>query len=136
MVKSSDKMWLTAEGNGSPLQYSCLENPMDSMKRQKDVTLEGEPSPPPPGSKGMQYATGEEWRAITNSFRKREGAWPKWKWHSVVNVFGGESKVQCSKEQYCVGTWNVRSMNQGKLDGVKQEMARLNIEILGISELK
>ena len=109
---------------------------MDSMKRQKDVTLEGEPSPPPPGSEGMQYVTGEEWRAITNSFIKREGAWPKWKWHSVVNVFGGDSKVQCNKEQYCVGTWNVRSMNQGKLDGVKQEMARLNIEILGISELK
>ena len=63
-------------------------------------------------------------------------AGPKWKWHSAVNVFGGESKVQCSKEQYCIGPWNVRSMNQGKLDAVKQEMERLNIDILGISELK
>ena len=49
---------------------------------------------------------------------------------------GGESKVQCYKEKYCIGTWNVRSMNQGKLDMVKQEMARVNIDILGISELK
>ena len=53
-----------------------------------------------------------------------------------MNVFGGESKVQCYKEQYCIGTWNVRSMNQGKLDMVKQEMARVNINILAISELK
>ena len=136
MVKSSDKMWFTAEGNGTPLQCSCLENSMDSMKRQKNMTLEDEPSPPPPRSEGVQYATGEEWRAITNSFRKSEVAGPKWKWHSAVSVFGIESKVWCSKEQYCIGTWNVRSMNQGKLDGVKQEMARLNINILGISELK
>ena len=55
---------------------------------------------------------------------------------SVVDVSGGESKVQCCKEQYCIGTWNVRSMNQGKLEVGKQEMARLNIDILGISELK
>ena len=53
-----------------------------------------------------------------------------------MDVSGGESKVQCYKEQYCVGTWNVRSMNQGKLDMVKQEMARVNIYILGIRELK
>ena len=54
----------------------------------------------------------------------------------VVDVSGGESKVQCYKEQYCIGTWNVTSMNQSKLDEVKQEMARVNIDILGISELK
>ena len=61
---------------------------------------------------------------------------PKQKLHPVVDVTGGGSKIQCSKEQYCIGTWNVRSMNQGKLEVVKQEMARVNIDILGISELK
>ena len=55
---------------------------------------------------------------------------------TVVDMSGGESKVQCCKEQYCIGTWNVRSMNQGKLDVVTQETARVNIDILGISELK
>ena len=61
---------------------------------------------------------------------------PKQKQHPVVNVTGDESKVLCYKEQYCIGTWNVRSMNQGKLEVVKQEMARVNIDILGISKLK
>ena len=70
MMESSDKMWSTGEGNGKPLQYSCLENPMSSMKRQKDRTLEDEL----PGSVGAQYATGEEW--IYNS-RKNEEKEPK-----------------------------------------------------------
>ena len=105
---------------------------MDSMKRQKDMTPEDEP----PRSTGVQYATGEAWRAITNNFRKKEAAGPKWKQHSVVDVSGGESEVQCYEEQYCIGTWNVRPMNQGKLDVVKKEMARVNIGILGIRELK
>ena len=61
---------------------------------------------------------------------------PKQKQHPVENVTGDGSKVQHCKEQYCIGTWNVRSMNQGKLEMVKQEMARVNIDILGISELK
>ena len=60
---------------------------------------------------------------------------PKQKQHPVVDVTGDESKVQCCKEQYCIGTWNVSSINQGKLEMVKQEMAKVNIEILGISEL-
>ena len=60
----------------------------------------------------------------------------KQKQHPVVDVTGDESKVQCCKEQYCIGTWNVSSINQGKLEMVKQEMARVNINILGISELK
>ena len=68
IVKSSDKMWPTKGGNGSPLQYSCLENPMDSMKRQKDMTTEDEPH----RLEGIQYVTGEEQRAITNSSRKNE----------------------------------------------------------------
>ena len=71
----------------------------------------------------------------TNNSRKNEVAWPKWKWCSVVDLSGDESKMWCCKEQYCIGTWNIRSMNQGKLDLVKQEMARVNINILGISEL-
>ena len=105
---------------------------MDSMKRQKDVTMEDEL----PRSDGVQYATGEEQRAIINNSIKKEAAGLKQKWHPVVDVYGGKSKVWCYKEQCCMRTWNVRSMNQGKLDVVKQEMERLNIDILRISELK
>ena len=86
-----------------------------------------------PRSVGAQYATGEEWRS--NS-RKNEEMEPKHKQCPVVDVTGDGSKVQCCKEKYCIGTWNVRSMNQGKLEVVKQEMTRVNIDILGISELK
>ena len=86
-----------------------------------------------PGRLGTQYATGEEWRI--NS-RKNEEMEPKQKQCLVVDVTGDGSKIRCCKGQYCIGTWNVRSMNQGKLEGVKQEMARVNVDILGISELK
>ena len=126
MMESSD---FTGERNGKPLQYSCLENPLNSMKRQKDRTLKDEF----PRSVDAPYATGNQWR---NSSRKNEEMEPKQKQHPVVNVPGDESKVWCCKEQYCVGTWNVRSMNQGKWKVVKQEMARVNIDILGISKLK
>ena len=125
MVERSDKMWSTGEGNGKPLQYSCLENPMNSMKRQKDMTMKDKL----PRSVGAQYATGEEWRY--NS-RKNEETKTKQKQHPVVDVTGDGSKVQCCKEQYYIRTWNVRSMNQGKLEVVKQEMAGENIDILGI----
>ena len=113
MAESADKMWSTREGNGKPLQYSCLENPMNSMKRQQDRTLIDEL----PRSVGAQYATREEW---SNNSRKNEEMEPKQKQHPVVVVMGDGSKVQCCKEQYCIGTWNVRSMNQGKLEAVKQ----------------
>ena len=112
-----------------PLQYSCLENLMNSMKRQKDRTLKDEL----PRSVGAKYATGYQWR---NNPRKNEGMEPKQKQHPVVDVTGDIGKVRCCKEQYCIGTWNVRSMNQGKLEVVKHEMARVNIGTLGISELK
>ena len=85
---------------------------------------------------GVQYVTGEEWRAITNSCRKNEVAGPKQKQRSVVGVSGGESKVQCCKKQCCVGTWNIRSMNQDKLDVVKQKMVRVKINSLGMNEQK
>ena len=85
---------------------------MNSMKRQKDRTLKDEL----PRSVGAQYDTGDQWR---NNFRKNEGMKPKKKQHPVVDVTGDRTKVQCCKEQYCVGTWNVRSMNQGKLAVVK-----------------
>ena len=75
----------------------------------------------------------EEWR---NNSRKNEEMEPKRKQHPVVDVTDDGSKVQCCKEQYCIETWNVRSMNQGKLKAVKREMARVNIDILGISEQK
>ena len=82
---------------------------------------------------GAQFASREEW---TNSSRKNEEAEPKLKEHPTVDVTGDGSKVQYWKEQYCIRTWNVRSMNQGKLEVVKWEMARVNVDILGISELK
>ena len=81
------------KGNGKPLQYSCLENPMNSMKRQKDRTLKDEL----PRSVGAQYATGDQWR---HNSRKNEETKPNQKQHPVVDVSGGESKVQCCKEQY------------------------------------
>ena len=81
MVESSDKMWSNGKGNGKPLQYSCLENPMNSMKRQKDITLKNEL----PRSIGTQYATGEEWR---NNSRKTERTEPKRKQCPVVVVTG------------------------------------------------
>ena len=103
---------------------------MNSMKRQKDRTLKDEL----PRSVGAQYATGDLRR---NNSRKNEGMEPKQKQHPVVDVTGDGSKVRCCKEQYCIGTWNVRSRNQGKLEEVvKQEMARVNVDTLGISDLK
>ena len=102
---------------------------MNSKKRQKDRTLKDEL----PRSVGAQYAPGEDWR---NSSRKNEEAEPKWKKRPVVDVIGDGCKVWCCKEQYCIGTWNVRFMSQSKLDVVKQEMVRVNNDILGISELK
>ena len=109
VVERSDRMWSTGEGNGKPLQYSCLENPMNSMKRQNDRTLKEEL----PRSVGAQYATGDQWR---NNSRKKEGMEPKQKQYPVVDVTGDRSKVRCCKEQYCIGTWNVRCRNQGKLE--------------------
>ena len=122
-------MCSTGEGNGKPLKYSCLENPMNSVKMQNDRILKEEL----PRSVGAQYATGEQWR---NNSRKNEGMEPEQKQNPAVDVTSDRSKVQCHKEQYCRGTWNVRSMNQGKLEVVKQEMAKVNDNILGISELK
>ena len=84
-------------------------------------------------SVGAQYAPGDTWR---NNFRKNEETEPKQKQHPAVDVTGVGSKVQCCKEQYFIGTWNVRSMNQGKLEEVKREMTGVNIDILGIRELK
>ena len=123
MVERSGRMLSPGEGNGKPLQYSCLENPMNSMKRQNDRILKEEL----PRSVAAQYATGDQWR---NNSRKNEGMEPKQQQYPVVDVTGDRSKVQCCEEQYCIGTWNVRSMNQGKLEVVKQEITRLNVDIL------
>ena len=105
MVESSDKTWSTGEGNGRLFQYSCLENPTNSMKRQKYRALKDELS----RSLSARIATGDQWR---NNSRKNEGMEPKQKQYPVVDVTGDRSKVQCCKEQYCIETWNVRSMNQ------------------------
>ena len=101
---------------------------MNSRKRQNDRIMKGEL----PGSVDAQYATGDQWR---NNSRNNEGMEPKQKQYPVVDVTSDGSKVRCCKEQYCIGTWNVRSMNQGKLEVIKQ-MARVNVNILGISKLK
>ena len=90
-VESSDKMWSTGEGNRKPLQYSCLENPMNNMKSQKDRTLKGEL----PRSVGAQYATGDQWR---DNSKKNEEMEAKQKQHPAEAVTGDESKVQCCKE--------------------------------------
>ena len=98
------------------------------MKRQKDRTLKDEP----PRLVGGQYATGDQWR---NNSRKNEGMGPKQKHHPVVDGTGDRSNFRRCKEQYCIGTWNVRSMNQGKLEVVKQEMTRVNVDSLGRTEM-
>ena len=129
MVERSDRMWSTGEGNGKPLQYSFLENSMNRMKRQKDRTLKDEL----PRSVSAQYATGDQWR---NNSRKNEGMEPRQKQHPVVDGTDDRSQVRCCKEQHCIGTWNVRSMDQGNLEAVKQEIRRVNIDIPGINELR
>ena len=103
---------------------------MNSMKRQKDRTLKDEL----PRLVGAQYATGDQWR---NNSRNNERMEPKQKQYPAVDMTGDRSKVRCYKEQYCIGTWNVRSMNQaGKLEVIRQETASVNVDMLGISELK
>ena len=102
---------------------------MNSRKRQNDRI----PKEELPRSLGAQYATGDQRR---NNYRKNEVMEPNQKQYPVVDVTGDRSKIQCCKEQYCIGTWNVRSMNQGKLEVVKQEIARVNVDFLGNSELK
>ena len=90
IVESSDKTWSTGEGNGNPLQCSCLENPMNSMKRQKDRTLKDEL----PRSVGVQYATGDQWK---NNSRKNEETQSKQKQQPVVDVTGDGSKINAVK---------------------------------------
>ena len=129
MVETSDRMLSTGEGIVKPLQYSCFENRMSGMKRQNDRILKEEL----PRLVGTQYATGDQWR---DNSRKNEGMEPKQKQYPLVDVTGDRNEIRCCKEQYCIGAWNVRSMNQGKMEVVKQEMARVNVNILGISKLK
>ena len=117
-------MWSTGEGNGNPLQYSCLENPMNRTKRQKDSTLKDKL----PRSVGTQYATGDQWR---NNSRKNENTEPKQKQYPVVDVTGDKSKVRCYKEQQEPGMLGPRQIGSGQTG-----MARVSINILGISELK
>ena len=124
MVESTNKTWSTGEGNGKQLQYSCLESPMNSMKRQKDRPLKDEF--PQIGRCPICYReiTPERMKRWSQSKNKTQ----LWMWLVM--------EVRCCKEQYCIGTWTVRSTNQGKLEVVKQEMARVNTDILGISEVK
>ena len=97
---------------------------MNSMRRQNDRIVKEEL----PRSVSAQYAAGDQWR---NNFRKNEGMEPKQKQYPVSDGTGDRIKVRCCKEQYYIGTWKVRSMNQGKSEVVKQEMARVHVDILG-----
>ena len=118
------------KGMANHFSILALRTPWTVWKKQNDRILKEEL----PRSVGAQYAIGDQWR---NNSRNNEGMEPKQKQHPVVDVTGDTSKVRCCKEQYCIGTWNViRSMNQGNLEVVKQEMTRVNIDILGISELR
>ena len=120
IVENSEKNVVHWRREWQTSSDSCLENPMNSMKRQKDRTLKDELTRPV----GAQYATGDQQR---NNSRKNE---------ELEQHKNNTQLWMCYIEQYCIGTWNVRSMNQGKLEMVKHEMARVNIDILGISELK
>ena len=126
-------MWSPGEGNGKPLQYWEPHEQYENVKRFFTFQCKDELKDELPRSVGAQYATGDQWR--TNS-RKNEEMEPKQKQYPAVDVIGVGSKVWCCKEQYCIGTWNLRSMNQDKLEVVKQEMGRPNMDILGISKLK
>ena len=116
IVESSGKTWSTGKGKDKPLNYSCLENPMNSMKMSKGMTLKDEhPS---------WVGAGERWRS--NSKKNEETSQNEnntqlWMWLVM------EVKVWCCKEQYCIETWNIRFMNQSKLEVVKQEMVRVSI---------
>ena len=110
-------------------QHSCLWNTMNNMKRPKYKTLKDNTPPPPPRSGGIQCVTGKERR---NNSRKNEEFEPKWIQCPLVDVSDGESKVWCCKEKYCIATCKIRSMNQSKQDVVKQNMAIMSIDILGI----
>ena len=129
MVESSDKRWSLEKGMPNHFSIPALRTLMNSMKSQKDRTLKDELA----RSVGAQYAPGQEW---SNNSRKNEETESKRKQPPVVEVTGDGSKVRCCKQQYCIRTWNVSFMNQGKLEVVKQEMVRVNIDILGISDLK
>ncbi|KAF7239231.1 Craniofacial development protein 2, partial [Varanus komodoensis] len=130
-IHQSTVRWIRAWLTDRKQKYPCHENPMDNINRQRNMTPEDDPL----RLEGVQYATGEEQKASTSSTKKNEMTGLKPKGHSVADVSGSERKVRCCKEHYSIGTWNVRSMNQGKLGMVKHEMTRLNIDILGISEL-
>ena len=117
------------KGMANHFSILALRTPWTVWKGKNDRILKEEL----PRSVGAQYATGDQWR---NNSRKNEEIESKDKQHPVVDVTGDGSKVRCCKELYCIGSWYVRSMNQGKLEVVKQEMARVNVDILGISELK
>jgi len=113
---------LETSGFNLNTKYQCKTLYVNSMKRQKVMTLKDEL----PRSVGALYVTGEEWK---NNTRKSEETEPKQKQCPVVDVTDDGNKVQCCKEQYCVGTWNIKSMNQGKLEVVKWEMARVKMTL-------
>ena len=130
ILKSSDKTWSTETGKGNQFQYTSCENPMNYTKGPKNMTPKDELR-----RSDVLYSSGENWRTTTK-LQEEWSSWAKLEMMLSLDMFSDESKNQCCKEQYCIGTWNVRSMNQGKLNMVRQEMARVNTDIWGISEVK
>ena len=117
------------KGMANHFSILALRTPCTVWNGKNNKTLKDEL----PRLVGAQCTTGDQWR---NNSRKNEEMEPKQKQYPAVDMTGDRSKIQCCKEQYCTGTWNVRSMNQGKLEVVKQGMTRVNVNILGISKLK
>ena len=133
IVKKCDKIWSIGGGMGNYSNILAERTPWTVWKDKKYRTLENEH----PRKEDIQIATGEERRAFTNSSRKNEVSGTKQKGRWIVDVYNSESKVWCYKEEeYHIGTLKVGSMNQGTLDVIKGELTRLNINILGNSELK
>ena len=124
-----EAMWSTEKGMAKHFSILALRSPWTVWEGRMMGVFKGEL----PMFIGSQYATGDQWR---NNSRKNEEMEPKQNQQPVMDGTGDGRKAQCYKEQYCIGTRNVRSMNQGKLEGVKQEMARVNVDMLGISKLK
>ena len=130
LIRLMYEIYILEKGMANHLSILALRTPWTIWKGKKIRTLKDEL---PRLVAYLQYANGDQWR---NNSRKNEGMEPKQKQHPVAARTDDRSKVWCYKEQYWIGTWNIRSMNQGKLEVVKQEMTGVNIDILGISELR
>ena len=131
IVESSDNTWTIGGENGK-----LLNMPWEPHKQYKKAKKDTKEEPPPPRLEAVQYTTREEWKVLLIVPERTKWLGQIRSECTVADISGGESKIRCCKEQYCVVICNVRFMNKSKWDVVKQEMVRVNIDILGFSELK